>query len=204
MPTNNQSNSPVPTLRPCKRYIATHSPTGQSIYAPSPAQVYNVANASFGGMARSYALASLPANLTHDVDLKAYTAESGPTSYRRSEIVIPSPPGGGGGGGGGGANLVVVDLKPGGVSAMHRTASVDFSVCVVGEVEHELDGGQKVRLLPGDHIVQRGTMHRWSNPSETEPARFVACTLPCIPFDIAGEELREVHLPSPTKRGSKL
>lgn len=53
-----------------------------------------------------------------------------------------------------------------------------------------------------DHIIQRGTMHRWSNPSKTKPARFVACALPCVPFDIAGEKLKEMHVPN--KPASKL
>jgi len=57
-----------------------------------------------------------------------------------------------------------------------------------------------------DHIVQRGTMHRWSNPSKTQPARFVAVTLPCVPFDIAGEQLKEVHISTHTwdKQKAKL
>lgn len=47
-----------------------------------------------------------------------------------------------------------------------------------------------------DHVIQRGTNHRWHNGSQTEPARFVAVTLPCEPFEIPGEGemLREVHV----------
>ncbi|KAK4955024.1 hypothetical protein LTR10_007216 [Elasticomyces elasticus] len=175
------------------------------------------------GLCRDHtAVGSIPANLENDADMKAYKGEEGRTSWLRNDIVITP-----------GANLVVVDLKPGGVSAMRRfvelvlmvhrltiraaedrTVSIDFSICVIGEIDHELDGGEKVRLQPGvgtpwlssqayglltllqDHIVQRGTMHRWSNPSATEPARFVACTLPCVPFRIAGETLTEIHLPA--------
>jgi hypothetical protein len=32
------------------------------------------------------------------------------------------------------------------------------------------------------------------NASKTEPARFVAVTLPCEPFEIAGKMLEEVHV----------
>lgn len=42
-----------------------------------------------------------------------------------------------------------------------------------------------------DHIVQRGTNHRWINASETEPARFVAVALPIVPFDIVGRPIEE-------------
>jgi hypothetical protein len=36
-------------------------------------------------------------------------------------------------------------------------------------------------------------MHRWINASKTEPARFVAVTLTCDPFEIAGRMLEEYH-----------
>jgi hypothetical protein len=38
-------------------------------------------------------------------------------------------------------------------------------------------------------------MHRWHNASKTQPARFIATTISCVPFDIAGKQLEEVHLP---------
>lgn len=123
-------------LRPNKRYITTHDSKGKSVYAQSPEQVY------FGPMARSYAIDSVPANLTNEADIEAYTAETGVTSYRTKGIVPPQP----------GANLIVVDLAPGAVSLMHRTVSVDFSICCVGKIDHELDGGEKVRLYPGVSI----------------------------------------------------
>lgn len=129
--------SAVKGLRSCKRYIATHDDAGKSVYAESPDQVFN--SAPFGGMARSYAIDSVPAILADEADIKAYKSEKGVASYTRPEIVTPQP----------GANLVVVDLKPGAVSMMHQTVSIDFSVCCVGEIDHELDGGAKVRLYPG-------------------------------------------------------
>lgn len=49
-------------------------------------------------------------------------------------------------------------------------------------------------MKPGDHIIQRGTMHKWINASKTAPARLIAVTLPCDPFEIAGRMLEEVHL----------
>ncbi|KAK3670656.1 hypothetical protein LTR78_009491 [Recurvomyces mirabilis] len=144
--------SPVSGLPPCKRYIATHDSAGKSIYAPSPEQTYNRGNPSATlALARSFAVAAVPANLTDDADIKAYEADSGPASHKNPSIVSESDSGTG-------ANLLVIDLKPGAVSAMHRTVSLDFSMCVIGEIDHELDGGEKVRLHPGDHIVQRGTM----------------------------------------------
>jgi hypothetical protein len=58
-----------------------------------------------------------------------------------------------------------------------------------------------------DHIIQRGTMHKWYNASKTEPARFVAVTLPCKPFLINGKDLAEEHVAgtgAKQKDGSRL
>ena len=126
-------------LKPCKRYIATHDKEGKSVYAESPDQVFN-ATPGFGGLARSFSVGSVPAKLANDADIKAYRAEEGSTSYKRREIVNTEISG---------ANCLVIDLEPGAVSAMHRTVSIDFSICVIGEIDHELDGGEKVRLHPG-------------------------------------------------------
>lgn len=98
-------------LKPCKRYIATHDANGRSVYAESPEQVFHAVE-NVGGMARSYSVSSVPAVLENGADIKAYQAEEGATSFRRREIVLPQP----------GANLLVVDLEPGGVSMMVRAA----------------------------------------------------------------------------------
>ena len=126
------------SLRPNKRYIATHDAQGRSIYAESPEQQF-WGVPSVGGMARSYAVSSIPAKLGDDADLKAFKSDTDPASHTKRDIVVP----------GGGANLCVVDIAPGGASGMHHTISIDFSICVIGEIEHELDSGEKVKLLPG-------------------------------------------------------
>lgn len=79
---------------------------------------------------------------------------------------------------------------------MHRTVSIDYSICVIGHVRMEFDSGDFIDLHPGDHVIQRGTMHKWYNGSSTDPARFVAVTLSCELFEIPGtdEVLTEQHL----------
>jgi len=47
--------------------------------------------------------------------------------------------------------------------SMHRTQSIDVVVIISGEVDLVLDGGEEVHLLPGDSVIQRGTMHAWCN-----------------------------------------
>lgn len=90
-------------LKPCKRYICAHDSSGKSVYAESPEQMFN-AVPGVGGLARSYAVENVPANLTDEVDIKAYRAEDGKASYTGREIVPPENSG---------ANLLVIDLAPG-------------------------------------------------------------------------------------------
>lgn len=55
---------------------------------------------------------------------------------------------------------------------MHTTDSVDYGVCVDGEVWLELDDGEEVRITPGTVVVQRGTRHAWRNKSD-KPATMI-------------------------------
>jgi hypothetical protein len=134
--------NPTNTLPPNKRYIATHNIQGKSIYAPSPAQLY--LGAGDAGMAHSYSVPSVPVVMENDVDYKTYLSEGNINSQKSTHIVVPetkeTP---------NGANCLVVDLPPGAVSAMHRTLSIDFSICVIGTIVHELDSGETVTLKPG-------------------------------------------------------
>jgi mannose-6-phosphate isomerase-like protein (cupin superfamily) len=66
--------------------------------------------------------------------------------------------------------LMIEDKLPGMVSAfepdhpgMHTTDSIDYGLCVEGEMYLELDDGRTVHLTPGTCVVQRGTRHAWHN-----------------------------------------
>ena len=96
------------------------------------------------GFAHSYSIPSVPVNLANDVDYKTYLSEGNINSQKSTHIVVPqtaeTP---------NGANCLVIDLPPGACSAMHRTVSIDFSICVIGTIVHELDSGETVTLKPG-------------------------------------------------------
>lgn len=114
----------VSSLPPVKRHIATHDASGKSIYADSlPLQYFPVPET--GGVARSYSVA-LPVTMESDKDLKAYLGNEGSTSWTSPSIVAPN-----------GANLLVIDMAPGAVTEMHRTVSIDYSICILGEIERE-------------------------------------------------------------------
>ncbi|GAA1670948.1 cupin domain-containing protein [Nonomuraea maheshkhaliensis] len=49
---------------------------------------------------------------------------------------------------------------------MHTTDTVDYGICLEGELHLELDDGKEVKLTPGAVVVQRGTRHAWHNRSD--------------------------------------
>jgi len=59
-------------------------------------------------------------------------------------------------------------FEPGVAPRNHRTASLDYAIVISGEIDMELDDGKIVNLKAGDVLVQRGTIHNWTNPG-TEP-----------------------------------
>jgi quercetin dioxygenase-like cupin family protein len=49
---------------------------------------------------------------------------------------------------------------------MHTTDSIDYGICLEGELHLELDNGKEVKLTPGACVVQQGTRHAWHNRSD--------------------------------------
>ncbi|KAF1815074.1 hypothetical protein P152DRAFT_456108 [Eremomyces bilateralis CBS 781.70] len=123
------------SLPPCRRYICSHTPDGKSVFLPSPEQIYRGRD-GVGGVARSYSVETVPAKLADDQDVKAYLSPHGDVSHLGQNIVVPNLKG---------SNCLVIDLGPGGESQMHQTVSIDFSICVIGTIDMELDGGERVR-----------------------------------------------------------
>ena len=82
-------------------------------------------------------------------------AEPDPTE--RSLTVPPEP---------GGTKIRINEFPPGVVSPVHRTQSVDYGIVLDGEVVLVLETGETV-LRPGDVVVQRGTVHRWENRTDS-------------------------------------
>jgi quercetin dioxygenase-like cupin family protein len=56
-------------------------------------------------------------------------------------------------------------FEPGG-SGFHTSESIDYGVCLDGEMWLTLDGGREVAVTPGTCVVQRGTRHAWENRSD--------------------------------------
>jgi hypothetical protein len=61
----------------------------------------------------------------------------------------------------GGIGGVFEDENPG----MHVTDSIDYGICLDGELVLELGDGSERHITPGTCVVQRGTRHAWRNRS---------------------------------------
>jgi len=59
-------------------------------------------------------------------------------------------------------------FDPDDTSGMHATDTLDYGICLEGELVLELDEGE-VLLTPGSCVVQQGTRHTWHNRG-TAPA----------------------------------
>jgi len=55
--------------------------------------------------------------------------------------------------------------KPGRHPLMHRTQSIDYAIVLSGEVVLILDDSE-VHLKTGDVVIQRGTVHAWTNRTD--------------------------------------
>lgn len=89
---------------------------------------------------------------------------------------------------GSGSVLRIGVLAPGTRSPMHRTESLDYGICLEGEVDLELDGGDVVTVRAGDVVIQRGTNHVWHNRS-TASCRFAWILIDAEPVTADGRPL---------------
>ncbi|KAJ5513828.1 hypothetical protein N7463_003380 [Penicillium fimorum] len=149
MSDSSTTTAPNANLRPCTRYIIGHNDAAKSIFLPTPDLFYHK---RFGySMTRTYAVPCLPAPLDQDADLKLYLSPNDGTnvtscSSQSDKVTID-----------GGVNSVYLDMGPGSQSPMHRTVSIDLVVVIEGEIELELDSGEKKLLYQGNMSRLHGT-----------------------------------------------
>lgn len=60
----------------------------------------------------------------------------------------------------------IIDYPPHMTGRMHRTDTVDYVVCMAGEIDMELDDGATVHMAAGDVMIQQGTNHSWINSGD--------------------------------------
>lgn len=81
-----------------------------------------------------------------------------------------------------GTRFAVIEFPPGAPTAMHRTESIDYVICLSGEIDMDMDDST-VTVRAGDVMVQRGTNHAWVNRSSA-PARLAFVLIDAEPLGI--------------------
>ncbi|KAF7549392.1 hypothetical protein G7Z17_g6404 [Cylindrodendrum hubeiense] len=162
-----------------KRFITENNAEGKAVFSTQipeelPAKVIDCGDKFFLG----YTTNERPVDINDNKDVDTYS------NYLANPpgIVIP-----------GGTVLRYVDIRPGGVSPMHRTVSLDYGVVVEGQVIIRLDSGESRLMQRGDVTIQRGTMHEWENASKTEWARMMYVLQDSKPLIAGGKSLGEEY-----------
>lgn len=57
----------------------------------------------------------------------------------------------------------IVEFPPGTPGFVHRTNTLDYAICLSGEIDMAMDDGLTVHMSRGDVMVQQGTSHSWIN-----------------------------------------
>jgi quercetin dioxygenase-like cupin family protein len=81
----------------------------------------------------------------------------------------------------------IVEYRPGVAPRNHRTESIDYAIVMSGEIDMEIEGAT-VQLRQGDVLVQRGTIHNWSNRG-TVPCVIAFVLIAAKPVERAGRTL---------------
>jgi quercetin dioxygenase-like cupin family protein len=80
-----------------------------------------------------------------------------------------------------GSRFTMMEFQPGNVvHGLHRTDTVDYAICISGELDMFLDATNFVTLRAGDVLIQRGTYHAWANRG-TEPCRLAVVLIDALP-----------------------
>lgn len=175
MAANADSKQLSPLPKPT-RFITGHDSDAKSIvHAEDTATWTNLGDDM--GFYVPYTTSQFPVNMTDGTDI-AKSKEV--TSSGKLGLVNP-----------GGTVCRYVDFAPGNKPIMHQTVSLDYGIVLEGEIEMILDSGEKKLLKRGDIAIQRGTMHAWSNPSETEWARLLFVLQASENVVIDGKALKE-------------
>ena len=80
----------------------------------------------------------------------------------------------------GGSRFTMMEFQPGNAGHLHRTDTVDYVICIAGEIDMVLDDAQSVTLRAGDVAIQRGTNHAWINRGD-KPCRLAVVLVDAAP-----------------------
>ncbi len=128
---------------PIKRIVTGHDGSGKTVVWMNG----TLKNQKFPGPGMTastlmWVTDETPADFTVDTDAGA-------------RIVGTAPPTGG-------TRFCIIDFQPGNEAHMHRTDTIDYVICMLGEIDMNMDDST-VHMKTGDIMIQRGTNHAWVN-----------------------------------------
>ena len=156
-----------------RRIVTGHSEEGKAIFTIDDEIETIVIPTGDAAMATIWTTANVPADCNDDTDGRLRDAG---TTLK------------------GGSVIRIVDMLPGASSPMHRTSSIDYGIVMSGSIEIELENNVYKTIYAGQIIVQRGTIHKWRNPSNLEICRIIFVLTEAKPFEINGQALPEVMI----------
>lgn len=176
------STGQLTPLPPVTRHITTHNETtGKAIMHSSGPIQWTPFQGHPDRFGVPYTTSQWPVNMTGEKDIKQYE-----DVMKSDDLGLVNP---------GGTVLRFVNLAPDDGPYMHRTVSLDYAVVTEGDVELELDSGEKKIVKRGDVVVQRGTKHSWRSASQDEWARILFVLMSSDNVEVGGKKL-EQELPS--------
>lgn len=155
---------------PIRRVVTGHDEKGTAVFASDNIYETVVITSGDAAMTTIWTTSTVPADLNDETDGRERDAG---TTLK------------------GGSVIRVVDMLPGASSPMHRSNSIDYGIIISGIIELELDNKVFKTLRQGDIIVQRGTIHKWRNPSAQTNCRIVFILTEAKPFELNGTAFEE-------------
>lgn len=153
-----------------RRIVTGHDKQGEAIFTSDNQYETLVIPSGDAAMATIWTTTSVPADLNDETDGRERDAG---TTLK------------------GGSVIRVVDMLPNASSPMHRTSSIDYGIVMSGKIELELDNNVFKTMEAGDIIVQRGTIHKWRNPSSDEICRIIFVLTEAKPYEFEGKPLED-------------
>ena len=155
---------------PIRRIITGHNQEGTAVFTSDEEFETLIIPTGDAAMSTLWTTATVPADCNDEID--GAKRDAGTTLK-------------------GGSVIRIVDMLPGASSPLHRTDSIDYGIVISGEIELELEYEVSKRIGAGEIIIQRGTLHKWRNPSKTEVCRIVFVLIEAKPYEINGIPLPE-------------
>lgn len=153
-----------------RRIVTGHTKEGTAVFTSDKSFETKIIPTGDAAMSLIWTTEKTPADLNDDSDGR----------YREAGVTLKR-----------GSVIRVVDMLPGAQSPFHRSSSIDYGIVISGEIELELDNKETKTIGPGSIIVQRGTIHLWRNPSQTEVCRIVFVLIEAKPYEVNGQPLKD-------------